>query len=67
MNNTILFAVRVGYEDSDLLISEGGGILFYALCPISGLATSTYARAHEFRLPPAKLGRDRNCFRMCCK
>jgi len=59
LNNTIMFAVRVGYEDSDLLITQGGGILFYALCPISGLATSTYARAYEFRLPPAKLGRDR--------
>jgi len=59
VNNTIMFAVRVGYEDSDLLISDGGGLAYYAFCPISGLATSTYARAHEFPLPPAKLGRDR--------
>ncbi len=61
LNNTIMFAVRVGYEDSDRMMSAEppGGIAYYALCPISGLATSTYVRAHEFTLPPAKLGRDR--------
>ena len=58
MNNTIIFLIRVGYEDSDRLIGEGGGT-FYAMAPISGLCTSSYERSYTFPLPVAASDRDR--------
>ena len=58
MNNTIIFLIRVGYEDSDRLIGEGGGT-FYAMAPVSGLSTSSYERSYTFPLPVAVSDRDR--------
>jgi len=58
MNNTIFFIIRIGYENSERLIGEGGDT-FYALLPISGLSTSAYERAYTFPLPIATADRDR--------
>jgi len=58
MNNTIIFLIRIGYEDSDRLIGEGGGT-FYAMAPVSGLSTSSYERSYTFPLPVAAADRDR--------
>ena len=58
MNNTIIFLIKIGYEDSDRLISDGGGT-FYAMVPVSGLSTSSYKRSYTFPLPVAAADRDR--------
>jgi len=50
MNNTIIFLIKVGYEQSDKMIGEGGDT-FYAMAPISGLSTSSYQRSYTFPLP----------------
>lgn len=59
LNNTIFFLIKIGYEDSDLLISETGGDTFYAFVPISGLCSSRYERAYTFPLPVVAADRDR--------
>jgi hypothetical protein len=58
MNNTIIFLIKIGYEDSDRLIGDGGGT-FYAMAPVSGLSTSSYKRSYTFPLPVAAADRDR--------
>jgi hypothetical protein len=58
-NNTLFFLVKIGYEDSDLLINNTGGDTFYAFLPISGLCTSRYERAYNFPLPVVAEDRDR--------
>ena len=59
LNNTIFFLIKIGYEDSDLLIGESGGDTFYAFVPISGLCSSRYERAYNFPLPVVAADRDR--------
>jgi len=59
LNNTLFFLVKIGYEDSDLLINDLGGDTFYAFLPISGLCTSRYERAYNFPLPVVAEDRDR--------
>lgn len=58
-NNTLFFLVKIGYEDSDLLINNTGGDTFYAFLPVSGLCTSRYERAYNFPLPVVAEDRDR--------
>jgi len=57
-NNSIFFLVKIGYEDSDRLIADGGDT-FYAFVPISGLVTSRYERSYTFPLPVVAADRDR--------
>jgi hypothetical protein len=59
VNNTLFFLVKIGYEDSDLLINNTGGDTFYAFLPVSGLCTSRYERAYNFPLPVVAEDRDR--------
>ena len=58
IDNTIIFLIKVGYEDSDDLIGNGGDT-YYVMAPITGLATSIYARSYNLPLPVAPNDRDR--------
>ena len=58
IDNTIIFLIKIGYEDSDHLIGDGGDT-YYIMAPITGVATSTYARSYNFPLPVATNDRDR--------
>ena len=58
VDNTIIFLIKVGYEDSDHLIGNGGDT-YYVMAPITGLATSPYARSYNLPLPVAPNDRDR--------
>ena len=57
-NNTIIFLMKIGYEDSDKLLGHGGDT-YYVLAPISGVATSMYARSYTLPLPISAQTRDR--------
>ena len=58
IDNTIIFLIKVGYEDSDHLIGNGGDT-YYVMAPITGLATSDYARSYNLPLPVTPNDRDR--------
>tara|TARA_Y100000034_G_scaffold132307_1_gene194966 strand:+ start:779 stop:4492 length:3714 start_codon:yes stop_codon:yes gene_type:complete len=58
IDNTIIFLIKIGYEDSDHLIGDGGDT-YYVMAPITGVATSAYARAYNLPLPIATNDRDR--------
>jgi len=57
-NNTIIFLMKIGYEDSDKLLGAGGDT-YYVLAPITGVATSPYARSYTLPLPIPTQMRDR--------
>jgi hypothetical protein len=58
LNNTAFFLIKIGYEDSDRLLGDGGDT-FYTFVPISGLCTSRYERSYTFPLPVVAADRDR--------
>jgi hypothetical protein len=56
--NSVNFVIKVGYEGDDLLLTEGGSVV-YLYCSIHGIATSNYVRSYLLPLPPSIQGVDR--------
>lgn len=52
------FAIKVGYEGDDLMVGEGGSVV-YIYCSIHGIATSEYIRSFLIPIPPSIEGVDR--------
>ena len=57
-NNSVYFGMRIGYEDDRRVLGDGGSV-FYVFVPITGVATSRYARSYILPLPVPMHGRDR--------
>jgi predicted phage tail protein len=58
LGNTALFLAKISYMGDERLIGEGGSAIYLAI-PITGVATSSYLRSYQFKLPPALEGTDR--------
>jgi len=58
LGNTALFLAKISYMGDERLIGEGGSAI-YLVIPISGVATSSYLRSYQFKLPPSLAGTDR--------
>ena len=56
--NTALFLGKISYVGDERLIGEGGSAI-YLIIPITGVATSSYLRSYQFKLPPSLVGTDR--------
>jgi hypothetical protein len=57
-NNSAFFGIRIGYEDDRRLLGDDGSV-FYVFVPITGVATSRYARSYVLPLPVPMHGKDR--------
>lgn len=58
INNTLVYMGKISYVGDERLLGDGGSAI-YLMIPITGVATTQYMRAGQFKLPPSSGGQDR--------
>ena len=58
INNTLVYMGKISYVGDERLLGDGGSAI-YLIIPITGVATTQYMRAGQFKLPPSSGGQDR--------